>query len=154
MNTLLKLLDSPLEILGGFVIVVFCIKETIEIVKYFKNRGKEIYDKDAELESMKSEIADVQKKQEEQATSTLAIQNTLVDINATLVELERERKADTVAQGRAMLYDLYNQLKDKPSLTLGENEVVRDVFTRYEHSGGNGTFKTIANTLLSKPIEE
>lgn len=147
MNTLIKLLESPLEAVCGFILVVYGIKEAIEIFKYFKNRGKEIYDKDAQCE-------DVEAKMNKATADIEAIQDTLIKINDTLDNIEQDRKNDMKAQGRAMLYDLYNQLKDKPSLTYGESEVVQDVFDRYEAAGGNGTFKRLAHALLSKPIDE
>lgn len=154
MGTLLKLLESPLEVLAGFVIVIFCIKEVLELWKYFKNRGKEIYDKDSEMESVKAEIEDIKKKQDDQSHTFIAIKDTLAKINDTLDNFEIERKKDTVAQGRASLYDLYNKLKDKDELTLGEYEVVSDVFARYEKAGGNGTFKKLSKILLSKPLAD
>ncbi len=147
MNLILKLLESPLEAFGGFILVVFCIKEGIEICKYFKNRGKEMYDKDIRAD-------DVEEKLDKATSDIESIQTTLIKINKTLDGIEQDRKDDMKAQGRAMLYDLYNQLKDKPTLTYGESEVVQDVFERYEAAGGNGTFKRLAHTLLSKPIEE
>lgn len=147
-----KFLASPQDALLGFFIVVFCFKELLELWKYFKGRGKEMYDKDAEHGEMKAEINSMKQKQAEQAAATEAMQTTLTNINKSLDKLNADRKADMVAQGRAMLYDLYTQLKDKPELTLGEHEVVSDVFKRYEEAGGNGTFKKISKVLLSKPL--
>ncbi len=149
-----KFLASPQDALLGFFIVVFCFKELLELWKYFKGRGKEMYDKDAEHGEMKAEINSMKQKQAEQAAATEAMQTTLVNINKSLDKLNADRKADMVAQGRAMLYDLYTQLKDKPELTLGEHEVVSDVFKRYEEAGGNGTFKKISKVLLSKPLAD
>ena len=149
-----KLLSSPTEALVGFFVVLFCIKEGIELYKWFKSRGKEMYDKDAEIEVMKSKISAVEKRQEEQTCSFITMQQTLMNINTTLINLETERKKDTVAQGRASLYDLYNKLKDKDELTLGEHEVVSDVFARYENAGGNGTFKKLSKKLLEKPLAD
>lgn len=111
-----------------------------------------MYDKDAEMETMKKEIDCVKKKQETQDYTLINVQQTLMNINTTLGNIEIERKRDTVAQGRASLYDLYNKLKDKEELTLGEHEVVSDVFARYEHAGGNGTFKKLSKILLDKPL--
>ena len=154
MPYLQKILDDPVSLIFGFIVVVLAVKECMEIWKYFKSRGKEMYDTDAELKKMCERISGVEKKQDEQVETNLAIQHTLVNINTSLANLEKERKADTVAHGRAMLYDLYNQLKDKETLTMGEYEVIQDVFNRYEKSGGNGTFKKISKILLSKPIEK
>lgn len=154
MSLITKLLESPTEALVGFFLVLFCIKEGLELYKYFKNRGKEIYDKDAEIVSIKKEMNVIKQKQETQDCTLVTMQQTLMNINTTLTNIEIERKRDTVAQGRASLYDLYDKLKDKETLTLGEHEVVNDVFARYEHAGGNGTFKKLSKVLLDKPISE
>ncbi len=154
MTYLQKILDDPITLLASFFIVVFAVKECMEIWKYFKSRGKEMYDKDAEISIMKTEIEGVKATQVQQGNALHEVQDSLGDIADMIKALEVERKADSVAQGRAMLYDLYNQLKDRETLTLGEYEVIQDVFNRYEKSGGNGTFKKISHVLLSKPIEE
>lgn len=152
MGIIENFLTSPADALLKFFVVLFCVKEGIELYKYYKNRGKEMYDKDAEIELIKTRLTAVEQKQEEQAAASVSVQQTLMNINTTLINLETERKQDMVAQGRASLYDLYSKLKDRDSLTLGEHEVVNDVFARYEHAGGNGTFKRLSKILLDKPI--
>ena len=70
-------------------------------------------------------------------------------------KLEEERKKDTVSNSRAWLFQLYENLKDRETLTMNEYETFNALAERYIAAGGNSVFRDkLIPAILSIPIDE
>lgn len=78
-----------------------------------------------------------------------------VDIDKHFTDAEEGRKADTRAMARVTLYNLYEELKDKETITSSQYESFSQLYQRYVGAGGNSTVRNkLAPYILNKPVSD
>lgn len=165
MKEITELLSNPIGTLVTVICVFVAAKYLYELFKWYKEtfvlkKHKDLSN-DEDFHEQVSHIACVSQEHTstlEKFTGAIAdmsseIKNMNTEMNKRFDVLDEERKADIVANGRASLYHLYEELRGKNSLTISEYETFESLANRYLAADGNGPFKNkIIPEILNKPI--
>jgi len=161
-----KLISQPATIALAFIVIIYAIKEGYELFKWWKGRADDYHGSRKAEEDFPRQVCEIACTSQEHTETLKKIGDALDGINERLDKSEEdrrkdlelaneERKKDTIANSRAWLYNLYEQLKDKPNITVNEYETFNDLAERYLAAGGNSVFKDkIIPEIRKKPIDE
>lgn len=166
MQYLEQTMKNPVGVVMSFILVLFLVKDIYNLYKWYKDRVDDHYSTKTEDEEFHKQVNEINHISEEHTKALKEISESLIKINDRLDNMDesnkeaqrkadKERMIDTVINGRATLYYLYEVLKDKPSLTMSEYETFKNLSDRYLEAGGNGAFKNkIIPDIVSKSIED
>lgn len=162
MEILQLLVKDPLTSVLGALVFFYAIKELVKNWDWIKERlqgyaKKEVSRTDASRKAKEIEqtVNELTVTTEKQSQALERLEHSIESLNQTMIaglaKLENDRKSDTRASLRATLLNLYEKLKDKETLELGEYETFSDVAERYVKAEGNGPFKNkIIPEILNK----
>ncbi len=166
MEQIQELLKDPLAPVVALLVLFYAAQEVIKNWDWVKGRFDGCVQRAIQKNDEEKKEKEIEKKVDELAATSLQhtqsmerLERSLEELNQTMKEglkrLEDDRKKDTRASARATLLSLYENLKDKDSLELGEYETFSDIAERYIKAGGNGPFKCkiIPEILNKKQIE-
>ena len=177
MNFFERFLTDPVGVVVVVVLVLYLIKEAYGLWKWYKDRADDYHKDKSEDEDFRQRVCDIACTSEKHTETLEKISSALDGIIGRLEtlekhhdedmkkeaeerqkdrkEAEKERKQDTVAIARAWLFRLYEELKDKPELTMAEYETFDDLANRYLSAGGNSVFRNkIIPEIRSKQIHK
>jgi len=125
-------------------IILFCIgiamagKKLLELVDYYKNRGKKVYEEQSHIEASLAQIA------------TLA--ENIDKINKRLDLLTESDKDDI----RSWIVEKYNYYKANPDEKIDSYimDTIERRFNHYQTEGGNSYISSIVEELREKYKEE
>lgn len=154
-----EVLNDPVTKVLAILAVFYAIKELITNWEWVKQRvDKKYKEKNAdenEKKDLESKVGDIAIISEQHTETFAQIGEALDGINIRLDEMEKERNEDIIANGRATMYHLYEEMKDKQTLTMSDYETFNAIATRYLAAGGNSVFKDkIIPEIRNKPIDD
>ncbi len=150
-----KFLENPVSVILAVVLAVYVIKEGYELFKWWKNRADDYHGSRKADEDFHKQVCEIACTSEEHSKALKKIGDALEGINERLDRAEQERKEDTIANSRATLLHLYDNLKSKDSLTVSEYETFNSVSERYLAAGGNSVFRDkIIPEIRGKQIDD
>lgn len=177
MNEIQEILNNPVQIMLTILVVLVAVKYLSELIRWYKDRFKEKHEDINHDEKFHQEVSNIACVSREHTETLKKINQTLDCIMQRIAELEhhhdddmnkeidtrhqemkdaeRERKLDIVASAKVWLFRLYEELKDKPTLTMVEYETFDGLAQRYLSAGGNSIFQNkIIPEIRQKPIDE
>ena len=150
-----QIMENPALVILSVLLVIYAIKEGYELFNWWKARADGYHKIKSEKEDFHQQVNEIACTSKEHTEALGKIKDALEGINQRLDKTEEERREDTVANARVWLYRLYEELKDKPAITMNEYETFSDLANRYLAAGGNSVFKDkIIPEILAKPVDE
>ena len=155
MGIIERVLENPAPTILYLFIAIYAIKELYELFKWYKGRADDYHGSRKADEDFHQQVCDIACTSKEHTETLDKIGKALEGINDRLDKAEVERKADTIANSRATLLNLYEVLKGKDTLTVSEYETFNSVSERYLAAGGNSVFRDkIIPEIQKKPIDD
>lgn len=177
MNEVQQIFNSPTNSILLLIAVLVGFRYLYDLYKWYKDRFKEKHEDINHNEEFHQEVSNIACVSREHTETLKKINQTLDCIMQRITELEhhhdddmnkeintrhqemkdaeRERKLDIVASAKVWLFRLYEELKDKPTLTMVEYETFDGLAQRYLAAGGNSIFQNkIIPEIRQKPIDE
>ena len=142
---------GPVSAFALFWIAVMAVKEGVEIYKWFKSRLEEWRDKKNGIEK-KDESVDARiGKLETQMTDLSSKLDTMCDL---MMRYQEDNDAVTVANSRATLNTLAEQITAKGYMSEAEYDTFMDLSDIYLRKNGNHTMKDkIIPYIKSLPVK-
>ena len=155
MGAVEKILENPAPVISCLILVYLALKELHSAALWWKDRADGYYSARSKREDFHQQVCDIACTSEEHTQALKQIQRALEGISSRLDAADAERKKDTIANARAWLYNMYEELKDRDSLTPNEYGTFKDLADRYLAAGGNSIFRDkIIPDILKKKIDE
>lgn len=151
-------IQTVFTVVIGLWVIFMAGKEILEHFDWWKNRAdkfnKKKSDEKQEKIDFEQKVCDIACTSEKHTETLAQIGEALDGINKRLDDMENERKEDIIANGRATMYHLYEEMKDKEALTTSDYETFNAIATRYLEAGGNAVFKDkIIPEIYAKPVD-
>lgn len=155
MSEIMKLLENPTSTVTTILFVLVAVKFTIDLINWYKTKFRERHQDINAEEKFHDEVTHIACVSQEHTEALVKIGEALEGINRRLDDAEEQRRQNMIANGRATLFNLYNEFKGKPELSLSEYETFNEVAAQYLEAGGNSIFRDkIIPEILRKPIKD
>ena len=166
MNEIKQLLSDPLNSIVIVFLLFVAFKWIYELVSWYKLLFTKKHEKINEEEKCHNIVLKMQDVSTQHTESLIELSSSIKELHEDIKtlesffdqrmnELKTELNEDIIAMGRSMLYRLYEELKDEPSLTMAQYETFKHVSDIYLAAGGNGAFRNrLIKEILNKPIKE
>lgn len=143
MSQIQKLLeyDGLMAVIIGIFVILFAVKEVIEVIGYFKKKLGIKTKEDLENEKIESRLSTLESHDNWQYNEIISISNAIDELKNMIKENEEERRIETIATNRSRLLELYKKAMEKQSVTQVELETFDAIAEIYIAAGGNHTMK-------------
>lgn len=136
-------------------ILLFAIKEFIELFSYFKKRFRIKTGVDTEKETIEGRISKLETHDKWQYNEISKISKGIDEIKSSLAQKEIKDKAKTVATLRSQLYDLHSKFVEQGYIDKSGLKTFTELGSIYESSGGNDIYHDkLKPEVLSLPIKD
>lgn len=139
MGTLIKILTdySPIAIVVILILSVVAIKEAIELITWFKEYFKKIFNKSSEIDKREKTIEERVAKLEEHDIKQYEVLNQIKDLVEQLSIKSNER---TIATCRSTLFRLHKEFTTQGYVTPEGLKTFTEIGKVYEDAGGNDIY--------------
>nr|DAU10497.1 MAG TPA: hypothetical protein [Caudoviricetes sp.] len=135
--------------------LLFAIKEFIELFSYFKKRFRIKTGVDTEKETIEGRISKLETHDKWQYNEISKISKGIDEIKSSLAQKEIKDKAKTVATLRTQLYDLHNKFVERGYIDKSGLKTFTELGSIYESAGGNDIYHDkLKPEVLSLPIKD
>ena len=139
----------------GIFILLFAIKEFIELFSYFKKRFRIKTGVDTEKETIEGRISKLETHDKWQYNEISKISKGIDEIKSSLAQKEIKDKAKTVATLRSQLYDLHSKFVKQGYIDKSGLKTFTELGSIYESAGGNDIYHDkLKPEVLLLPIKE
>lgn len=121
-------------------ILLFAIKEFIELFSYFKKRFRIKTGVDTEKETIEGRISKLETHDKWQYNEISKISKGIDEIKSSLAQKEIKDKAKTVATLRSQLYDLHSKFVEQGYIDKSGLKTFTELGSIYESAGGNDIY--------------
>lgn len=136
-------------------ILLFAIKEFIELFSYFKKRFRIKTGVDTEKETIEGRISNLETHDKWQYNEISKISKGIDEIKSSLAQKEIKDKAKTVATLRSQLYDLHSKFVEQGYIDKSGLKTFTELGSIYESAGGNDIYHDkLKPEVLSLPIKD
>ena len=136
-------------------ILLFAIKEFIELFSYFKKRFRIKTGVDTEKETIEGRISKLETHDKWQYNEISKISKGIDEIKSSLAQKEIKDKAKTVATLRSQLYDLHSKFVKQGYIDKSGLKTFTELGSIYESAGGNDIYHDkLKPEVLSLPIKD
>lgn len=136
-------------------ILLFAIKEFIELFSYFKKRFRIKTGVDTEKETIEGRISKLETHDKWQYNEISKISKGIDEIKSSLAQKEIKDKAKTVATLRSQLYDLHSKFVEQGYIDKSGLKTFTELGSIYEFAGGNDIYHDkLKPEVLSLPIKD
>lgn len=136
-------------------ILLFAIKEFIELFSYFKKRFRIKTGVDTEKETIEDRISKLEIHDKWQYNEISKISKGIDEIKSSLAQKEIKDKAKTVATLRSQLYDLHSKFVEQGYIDKSGLKTFTELGSIYESAGGNDIYHDkLKPEVLSLPIKD
>ena len=136
-------------------ILLFAIKEFIELFSYFKKRFRIKTGVDTEKETIEGRISKLETHDKWQYNEISKISKGIDEIKSSLAQKEIKDKAKTVATLRSQLYDLHSKFVEQGYIDKSGLKTFTELGSIYEAAGGNDIYHDkLKPEVLSLPIKD
>lgn len=136
-------------------ILLFAIKEFIELFSYFKKRFRIKTGVDTEKETIEGRISKLETHDKWQYNEISKISKGIDEIKSSLAQKEIKDKAKTVATLRSQLYDLHSKFVEQGYIDKSGLKTFTELGSIYESAGGNDIYHDkLKPEVLSLPIKD
>ena len=136
-------------------ILLFAIKEFIELFSYFKKRFRIKTGIDTEKETIESRISKLETHDKWQYNEISKISKGIDEIKSSLAQKEIKDKAKTVATLRSQLYDLHSKFVKQGYIDKSGLKTFTELGSIYESAGGNDIYHDkLKPEVLLLPIKD
>lgn len=144
-----------LTVFLGIFILLFAIKEFIELFSYFKKRFRIKTGVDTEKETIECRISKLETHDKWQYNEISKISKGIDEIKSSLAQKEIKDKAKTVATLRSQLYDLHSKFVERGYIDKSGLKTFTELGSIYESAGGNDIYHDkLKPEVLSLPIKD
>ncbi len=140
-NPISEFFANPLNVMMAFILMLFVIKEAVDLLKWYKGRVDEYRTKENKKDKFEERVDALENGMVEIKESIKVLTDDVGRLKDDIDNYESGRKSYFVAQSRATLFQLYEDFKDKEELTLSEYETFNNLADKYLEGGGNGVFR-------------
>ena len=139
----------------GIFILLFAIKEFIELFSYFKKRFRIKTGVDTEKETIEGRISKLETHDKWQYNEISKISKGIDEIKSSLAQKEIKDKAKTVATLRSQLYDLHSKFVEHGYIDKSGLKTFTELGSIYESAGGDDIYHDkLKPEVLSLPIKD
>lgn len=139
----------------GIFIILFAMKEFIELFSYFKKRFRIKTGVDTEKETIEGRISKLETHDKWQYNEISKISKGIDEIKSSLAQKEIKDKAKTVATLRSQLYDLHSKFVEQGYIDKSGLKTFTELGSIYESAGGNDIYHDkLKPEVLSLPIKD
>ena len=136
-------------------ILLFAIKEFIELFSYFKKRFRIKTGVDTEKETIEGRISKLETHDKWQYNEISKISKGIDEIKSSLAQKEIKDKAKTVATLRSQLYDLHSKFVEQGYIDKSGLKTFTELGSIYESAGGDDIYHDkLKPEVLSLPIKD
>lgn len=136
-------------------ILLFAIKEFIELFSYFKKRFRIKTGVDTEKETIEGRISKLETHDKWQYNEISKISKGIDEIKSSLAQKEIKDKVKTVATLRSQLYDLHSKFVEQGYIDKSGLKTFTELGSIYESAGGNDIYHDkLKPEVLSLPIKD
>ena len=136
-------------------ILLFAIKEFIELFSYFKKRFRIKTGVDTEKETIEGRISKLETHDKWQYNEISKISKGIDEIKSSLAQKEIKDKAKTVATLRSQLYDLHSKFVEHGYIDKSGLKTFTELGSIYESAGGDDIYHDkLKPEVLSLPIKD
>lgn len=136
-------------------ILLFAIKEFIELFSYFKKRFRIKTGVDTEKETIEGRISKLETHDKWQYNEISKISKGIDEIKSSLAQKEIKDKAKTVATLRSQLYDLHSKFVEQGYIDKSGLKTFTELGSIYESAGGNDIYHDkLKPEVLLLPIKD
>lgn len=133
--------------------IAFAIKETIEIVSYFKKKFRIKTGYDEDKETLEDRIFILEKHDKWQYNEISKISQGIEDIKMQLKKRDIKDNAKTVATLRNQLYDLHNKFIERGYIDKSGLKTFLELGKIYEEAGGDDIYHDkLKPEIMNLPI--
>lgn len=139
----------------GIFIILFAVKEFIELISYFKKRFRIKTGVDAERETIEGRISKLENHDKWQYNEISKISKGIDEIKSSLAQKEIKDKAKTVATLRTQLYDLHSKFVERGYIDKSGLKTFTELGSIYESAGGDDIYHDkLKPEVLALPIHD
>ena len=136
-------------------ILLFAIKEFIELFSYFKKRFRIKTGVDTEKETIEGRISKLETHDKWQYNEISKISKGIDEIKSSLAQKESKDKAKTVATLRSQLYDLHSKFVERGYIDKSGLKTFTELGSIYESAGGDDIYHDkLKPEVLALPIHD
>ena len=136
-------------------ILLFAIKEFIELFSYFKKRFRIKTGVDTEKETIEGRISKLETHDKWQYNEISKISKGIDEIKSSLAQKEIKDNAKTVATLRTQLYDLHNKFVERGYIDKSGLKTFTELGSIYESAGGDDIYHDkLKPEVLALPIHD
>ena len=144
-----------LTVFLGIFVILFAMKEVIELILYFKKRFRIKTGVDTEKETIEGRISKLETHDKWQYNEISKISKGIDEIKSSLAQKEIKDKAKTVATLRSQLYDLHSKFVKQGYIDKSGLKTFTELGSIYESAGGNDIYHDkLKPEVLSLPIKD
>ena len=144
-----------LTVFLGIFVILFAMKELIELILYFKKRFRIKTGIDTEKETIEGRISKLETHDKWQYNEISKISKGIDEIKSSLAQKEIKDKAKTVATLRSQLYDLHSKFVEQGYIDKSGLKTFTELGSIYESAGGNDIYHDkLKPEVLSLPIKD
>ena len=136
-------------------LLLFAIKEIIDLISYFKKKGRIKTGFDQDKENVENRLMTLEKHDNWQYKEISKMSKGIDDIKCQLTEKERADKERTVATLRNQLYGLHTKFSEKGYVDNSGLKTFTELGKIYEAAGGDDIYhEKLKPEVLSLPIKD
>ena len=144
-----------LTVFLGIFVILFAMKELIELILYFKKRFRIKTGIDTEKETIEGRISKLETHDKWQYNEISKISKGIDEIKSSLAQKEIKDKAKTVATLRSQLYDLHSKFVEHGYIDKSGLKTFTELGSIYESAGGDDIYHDkLKPEVLSLPIKD
>lgn len=143
------------NVILAIFLVLFAIKECLDVYTYFKKRYKIKTGSEQDRESIENRLTILEKHDNWQYKEISKMSKGIDDIKCQLTEKERADKERTVATLRNQLYGLHAKFSEKGYVDNSGLKTFTELGKIYEAAGGDDIYhEKLKPEVLSFPIKD
>ena len=144
-----------LTVFLGIFVILFAMKELIELILYFKKRFRIKTGIDTEKETIEGRISKLETHDKWQYNEISKISKGIDEIKSSLAQKEIKDNAKTVATLRTQLYDLHNKFVERGYIDKSGLKTFTELGSIYESAGGDDIYHDkLKPEVLALPIHD
>ena len=144
-----------LTVFLGIFVILFAMKELIELILYFKKRFRIKTGIDTEKETIEGRISKLEAHDKWQYNEISKISKGIDEIKSSLAQKEIKDNAKTVATLRTQLYDLHNKFVERGYIDKSGLKTFTELGSIYESAGGDDIYHDkLKPEVLALPIHD
>ena len=144
-----------LTVFLGIFVILFAMKELIELILYFKKRFRIKTGIDTEKETIEGRISKLEIHDKWQYNEISKISKGIDEIKSSLAQKEIKDNAKTVATLRTQLYDLHNKFVERGYIDKSGLKTFTELGSIYESAGGDDIYHDkLKPEVLALPIHD